>query len=33
MSFAYQWQQCDGSGNNCTAIYGATVQTYNRRGG
>jgi len=23
-----QWQQCDGSGNNCTAISGATGQTY-----
>src|SRR5205807_2324734 len=27
-SFAYQWQQCDGSGSNCTAISGATGQTY-----
>src|SRR5207248_3267546 len=27
-SFAYQWQQCDGSGSNCSAISGATSQTY-----
>src|SRR6202011_3577564 len=27
-SFTYQWQQCDGSGNNCTAISGATGQAY-----
>src|SRR5207244_1888593 len=27
-SFAYQWQQCDGSGNNCTAISAATSQSY-----
>src|SRR5207302_10125577 len=27
-SFAYQWQQCDGSGNNCKAISGATTQSY-----
>jgi hypothetical protein len=27
-SFAYQWLQCDGSGNNCKAIGGATTQTY-----
>src|SRR5207249_1337986 len=27
-SYTYQWQQCDGSGNNCTAISGATKQTY-----
>src|SRR5437868_6394773 len=27
-SFAYQWQQCDSSGNNCVAISGATKQTY-----
>jgi hypothetical protein len=27
-SFAYQWQECDSSGNNCTAITGATNQTY-----
>jgi hypothetical protein len=27
-SFAYQWQWCDGSGKNCSAILGATVQSY-----
>jgi hypothetical protein len=27
-SFSYQWQQCDSSGSNCTAISGATKQTY-----
>jgi hypothetical protein len=27
-SFTYQWQQCDGSGNNCVPISGATTQTY-----
>jgi len=27
-SFSYQWLQCDGSGNNCTAIVAATSQTY-----
>src|SRR2546427_487840 len=27
-SFAYQWLQCDGSGSNCTAISGATGQSY-----
>ena len=27
-SFAYQWQQCDGSGANCNAISGATSKTY-----
>jgi predicted actin-binding protein len=27
-SFGYQWLQCDGSGNNCSAISGATGQTY-----
>ena len=26
--FAYQWQQCDGSGNSCRAIAGSTAQTY-----
>src|SRR5439155_20197225 len=27
-SYAYQWQQCDGSGGSCQAISGATSQTY-----
>src|SRR5205807_1008055 len=27
-SYAYQWQQCDSSGNTCTVISGATNQTY-----
>src|SRR5207245_2347421 len=27
-SFAYQWLQCDSSGNNCTSIASATKQTY-----
>ncbi|MHB8670932.1 MAG: hypothetical protein ACYDAD_10330 [Acidimicrobiales bacterium] len=27
-SFAYQWQDCAGSGAKCTAIPGATGQTY-----
>jgi hypothetical protein len=27
-SYAYQWEDCDSSGNNCTAIAGATSQTY-----
>jgi hypothetical protein len=27
-SFAYQWQDCDSSGNSCAAITGATGQTY-----
>ena len=27
-SFSYQWQDCDGSGQNCTTIPGATVSTY-----
>src|SRR2546422_592767 len=27
-SFSYQWQQCDSGGFNCSAITGATSQTY-----
>ena len=27
-SFSYQWQRCDGLGNNCAAITGANAQTY-----
>ena len=27
-SYAYQWQRCDGSGNGCTDIPGATGATY-----
>lgn len=30
-SFAYLWQQCDASGNNCAAISGATGKTYGVR--
>jgi hypothetical protein len=30
-SFAYQWQQCDLNGANCTAITGATSKTYTVR--
>src|SRR4051794_1131010 len=30
-SFAYQWQQCDASGNACTVIAGATGKTYGVR--
>jgi hypothetical protein len=31
-SYAYQWQQCDTSGNSCKAISSATSQTYVARG-
>ena len=27
-STSYQWEDCDGAGNNCSAITGATAQTY-----
>ena len=27
-SYAYQWQDCDSSGNNCTNISGATANTH-----
>jgi hypothetical protein len=29
ISYAYQWERCDGAGANCGAIGGATGQTYN----
>ena len=28
LSYAYQWQRCDGQGANCAAISGATGQSY-----
>ncbi len=28
VTYKYQWQDCDGSGANCTAISGATSSTY-----
>jgi subtilisin family serine protease len=28
LSFSYQWQRCDNSGNGCGAIAGATEQSY-----
>lgn len=28
LTYAYQWQRCDTSGNNCQAISGAASQTY-----
>jgi hypothetical protein len=27
-SYSYQWEDCDSAGNNCSAITGATTQTY-----
>ena len=27
-SYSYQWEDCDGAGSNCSAITGATGQTY-----
>ena len=27
-SYGYQWEDCDTSGSSCTAIYGATSQSY-----
>ena len=30
-TFSYQWQLCDGSGNNCANIAGATGKTYGVR--
>jgi PKD repeat protein len=27
-SYSYQWEDCDAAGNNCSAIGGATAQTY-----
>ena len=31
-SYSYQWEDCDSSGNNCSAISGATRQTYTLTG-
>jgi hypothetical protein len=31
-SFAYQWQDCNGSGTNCLSIVGATASTYTLQG-
>lgn len=31
-SYAYQWEDCDATGANCTAIAGATGQTYMLQG-
>ncbi len=28
ITFTYQWQRCDSSGNNCTDIQGASASTY-----
>jgi hypothetical protein len=30
--YSYQWQDCDASGNNCSAIAGATSQNYTATG-
>jgi alpha-tubulin suppressor-like RCC1 family protein len=30
-SFAYEWKRCDAAGANCSAIAGATAQTYELR--
>jgi hypothetical protein len=28
-TYSYQWEDCDPSGNNCSAIFGATGEAYN----
>ena len=33
LSIAYQWKRCDSGGNNCTAIGGATSETYTAAAG
>jgi hypothetical protein len=33
LSFAYAWEDCDTSGNNCTAINGATSTSYTLQSG
>ncbi len=32
MTYTYQWRRCDSSGQNCTAIAGATASTYTLTG-